>query len=153
MLNTITKFFFEDECRSETGGAGHTSDELHVAAAGLLIEAAMMDGSFDAAERKRIRTLCTDRLGVPADGLDALLDEAERQARESVDIYRFMRVIMRNFEHDEQVTLIELLWSVAYADGAVDEHEAALIRKIVGMTSVTDRESGEARKRAAAAGR
>ena len=60
---------------------------------------------------------------------------------------------MKNFDHDEQVMLIELLWSVAYADGAVDAHEAALIRKIVGMTGVTDRESGEARKRAASAGR
>jgi len=149
MLDAITKFFFEDECKASTDGAGHSDDELHIAAAGLLVEAAMMDGSFDDSERTRIRTLCTERLGVAADAVDSLLERAERQVRDSVDIYGFMRVVMRNFEHDEQVMVIELLWSVAYADGAVDEHEAALIRKIVGMTGVSDRESGEARKRAA----
>jgi len=150
MLDAIAKFFFEDECKSGSGDARHTSDELDVAAAGLLVEAAMMDGSFDDVERARIRSLCTERLGVAASAVDSLLERAERQVRDSVDIYGFMRVIMKNFEHDEQVMLIELLWSVAYADGAVDEHEAALIRKIVGMTGVTDRESGEARKKAAA---
>lgn len=151
MLDAITKFFFEDECKPVSGA--HTADELDIAAAGLLVEAAMMDGHFDEAERARIRTLCVDRLGVAADAVDSLITEAERRARDSVDVYGFMRVVMRNFEHDAQVMLIELLWSVAYADGAVDEHESALIRKIVGMTSVTDRESGEARKKAAAARR
>ena len=149
MLDAITKFFFEDQCKA-ADDAKHTGDELEIAAAGLLVEAAMMDGSFDTAERTRIRSLCVERLGVATDAVDALIDEAERQARDSVDIYGFMRVVMKNFEHDEQVMLVELLWAVAYADGAVDEHEAALIRKIVGMTGVTDRESGEARKRAAA---
>ncbi len=149
MLNAITKFFFEDQCKTESAGAKHTSDELHLAAAGLLVEAAMMDGSFDEEEKTRIRALCVERLGVAPDAVDSLLREAERQVRESVDIYGFMRVLMKNFEHDEQVMLIELLWSVAYADGAIDEHEAALIRKIVGMTGVSDREAGEARKRAA----
>ncbi len=149
MLDAIAKFFFEDQCKTGSSDTRHTADELHVAAAGLLVEAAMMDGSFDQAERTRIRSLCVERLGVDHGAVDSLLEQAERQVRDSVDIYGFMRVIMKNFEHDEQVMLIELLWSVAYADGAVDEHEAALIRKIVGMTGVTDRESGEARKRAA----
>ena len=131
--------------------AKHTDDELNVAAAGLSGRS-----GDDGRQLRRVRThphpsLCVDRLGVAAGAVDSLLDQAERQVRESVDIYGFMRVIMKNFEHDEQVMLIELLWSVAYADGAVDEHEAALIRKIVGMTGVTDREAGEARKKAAAA--
>jgi uncharacterized tellurite resistance protein B-like protein len=43
--------------------------------------------------------------------------------------------------------MIEMLWEVVYADGNVDHLEANLLRRVAGLLYVTDRESGEARKR------
>jgi len=43
--------------------------------------------------------------------------------------------------------VIEMLWEVAYADGQLHDYEANLLRRITGLLYVSDRESGEARKR------
>jgi uncharacterized tellurite resistance protein B-like protein len=40
-----------------------------------------------------------------------------------------------------------MLWEVAYADGTLHDYEASLLRRITGLLYVSDRESGEARKR------
>ena len=51
------------------------------------------------------------------------------------------------FEPEERIALIEMLWEVAYADGELHDYEASLIRRITGLLYVSDRDSGEARKR------
>jgi uncharacterized tellurite resistance protein B-like protein len=40
-----------------------------------------------------------------------------------------------------------MMWEVAYADGALHDYEASLLRRVTGLLYVSDRESGEARKR------
>ena len=44
--------------------------------------------------------------------------------------------------------MMEMLWEVAYADGELHDYEANLMRQVTGLLYVTDRESGDARKRA-----
>ena len=43
-----------------------------------------------------------------------------------------------------------MLWTVALADGVIHDYEANLVRRVCGLLYVSDRESGEARKRAQA---
>ena len=43
--------------------------------------------------------------------------------------------------------MIEMLWHVVYVDGKIHDHEANLLRRVAGLLYVSDRESGEARKR------
>ena len=45
---------------------------------------------------------------------------------------------------------MEMLWEVAYADGTLHDYEANLLRRLTALIHVTDRESGQARKRALA---
>jgi uncharacterized tellurite resistance protein B-like protein len=40
-----------------------------------------------------------------------------------------------------------VVWEVAYADGSLHDYEASVLRRITGLLYVSDRESGEARKR------
>ena len=40
-----------------------------------------------------------------------------------------------------------MMWAVAFADGNVHDYEANLIRRATGLLHLSDRESGEARKR------
>jgi uncharacterized tellurite resistance protein B-like protein len=67
-----------------------------------------------------------------------------------VELSRFIRRIRDGFDHDERVEMVEMLWRVVYADGVVHDHEANLLRRVAGLLYVSDRESGEARKRAIA---
>ena len=134
--------------RSDPVGAAHTTDQLHLAAAALLVEAARMDDRVDADELARIGELVQWRFGLSDDEAADLVAEAEKATADAVELYRFTRVIRDAFAHDERVQLVEMLWDVACTDGEVHDLEASLLRQICGLLNVSGRESGDARKRA-----
>jgi uncharacterized tellurite resistance protein B-like protein len=76
------------------------------------------------------------------------MDAAEDRVRQSVDIYGFTRDLKDRFSLDERVELMEMLWEIAYVDGVLHDLEATLMRRLAGLLYVSDRQSGEARKRA-----
>ena len=131
----------------EASPAAHSFEERQLAAAALLVEAATMDSSFDAAERGRIAELVQERFALGADEAADLIAEAERAVATSVQWHGFTSAIKDGFDHAERVALIEMLWEVAYADGRLHDYEASLLRRMAGLLYVSDRESGEARKR------
>ncbi len=129
---------------------GDPTERLRRAAAALLVEAARLDGSVGEQERARILALLQAHFGVTAGEAGALFAAAAEATEEAVDLFAFTRVINESFAPDERVTVIEMLWEVAYADGHLDDFEANLIRRVGGLLFVPDRETGEARKRALA---
>lgn len=147
MIEKLKQFLFDREGKSASGGK-HAPDELHIAAATLLLEAAMLDGDLGQVERTRTEELVRARFDLSEEDTAVIMEHAETKARDSVDIYSYLRVLISNFDHDEQVELIEMLWDVICADSVIHDYESNLVRRVTGMTSVTDRESGEARRRA-----
>ncbi len=145
MMNRLKALLTEP---SEPADAAHSQDELHLAAAALLVEAARMDETVDAEELARIGELVRWRFSLSEEETADLIAEAERVTEDSVQLYRFTRVVRDAFSDDERVQLIEMLWDVACADGEVHDLEASLLRRICGLLNVSDRESGAARKRA-----
>ena len=89
-------------------------------------------------------------MGCSAEDTAAIITNAEEKARASNDIYGYLRVLLAHFEHDQQVELVEMLWDVICVDGEIHDHEANLVRRVTGMTGVSDRESGAAKRRAMA---
>lgn len=147
MLNRIKQFFSEMSGAPEGAAKPHSESELHVAAAAMLIEAAMMDGSIDARERERIGALIERHFGIGRDEVDQIVAQGEAKQDSAVDIFSFLRVVNGHFDYEERIQLIEMLWDVAYADGELHDHEANLVRRVAGMLGVEDRDSGAARKR------
>lgn len=125
-----------------------SDDPVAAAAAALLIEAAVMDGHFDDGERATISRLLAEHFDLDADGVAAVVAEAEAAIANSVELFSITRVVRDDFSHDDRVRMIEMMWEVAYADGVLHDFEANLIRRVTGLLHVSDRESGEARKRA-----
>lgn len=122
-------------------------DDVRVAAAALLVEAACMDGKVDSQERRVIAAVLAAHFGLGAEEAAALLAAAEKAVEGTEQIYAFTRVIKDSFSEDERVRMIEMLWEVAYADGTLHDYEANLVRRICGLIYVPDRLSGAARKR------
>lgn len=147
MLDRFLHFF--EERRAAPGGADgrHTYDELHLAAAALLVHAATADADFDASERARIEWLCEHRFNLDPAEVQALIADAERKVDSSVQLLGFTRAIKDGFDYDARVQLMEMLWDVVYADERVEAHEAQLMRRIAGLIYVDDRDSGIARAR------
>ena len=122
-------------------------DELHLAAAALLAEAALGDDRFDDVERAAIGRLLRERFGLDEDDAVRLVEAATRLASDSVHLLRFTRRIKDNFSPAERVELIEMIWEVVYADGELHDYEDSLLRRIAGLIYVSDRDRGAARKR------
>jgi uncharacterized tellurite resistance protein B-like protein len=143
MINRIKALFSEGSAKAGPLG----KDELQAAAAALLVEAACMDGHFDADERKSILALMKSHFDLNNEESETLIAEAEAVVEESGDLYTFTRVIKDRYETKQRIEMIEMLWEVAFADGSVDYFEANLISRIAGLIYVNDRDRGEARKR------
>jgi uncharacterized tellurite resistance protein B-like protein len=122
-------------------------DQLQIAVAALLVHAALMDDTFDIAERRTIERLLAARFALAPDAVRHLLATAERRAEDSSQLYPFIRVAVEQLDERERIQLIEMMWEVAYADGVLDPDEDALLRRVAGLLYIADRDRGEARKR------
>jgi uncharacterized tellurite resistance protein B-like protein len=144
-----------DRLRALFGGGGDSpgrvakrrTDDLHLAAAALMVEAAKLDGRFDEREREAIRRVLCRQFRLADADAEELLEDASRSAAESTQLYGFSRRIKDQLDPDDRVQIIEMLWEVAYADGHVHDYEANLVRRIAGLLYVPDQASGAARKR------
>lgn len=138
------------ETRPAGEATGHTQHELRLAVAGLLSEAALLDGEFSESERRRLLELMQRHFGMGAEDARHVVAKAREQAENAVDIYVFTRQIIRGFDEAERLRLIEMLWEVVYADGRMDDLEANLLRRVAGLLGISDKETGLARQRVAA---
>jgi len=121
--------------------------DLKLASAALLVEAAVLDGTFDDAERATVTALLKGRFDLGDADTAELLEDAIKANADSIELYTLTRTVKDQFDADDRINMIEMLWEVAYADGELHDYEANLVRRLSGLLYVSDRESGEARKR------
>lgn len=131
---------------ADTPTEGTRTTPLEKAAALLLAMAARLDGAFDGNERTTITRLLSERFGLTGDEATALLATADQEAETATDFYAATRAINENLDFAERVTILEMLWEVAYADGVLHDYEANLVRRVAGLLHVSDRDSGFARQ-------
>ena len=123
------------------------ADDLQVAVGALLVEAAARDDVFDAAESAAITQLLAARFQLSADATAQLLAASEAAKANSLELYGFVRKLLKEMDEAQRIEVIEMLWEVVYADGVLDAHEDAMIRKVAGLLYVSDFDRGAARRR------
>ena len=124
------------------------ASDLPLAVAALLIELARMDDKVNAGERRTIERVVGRMFALDADSVQSLVERADREMQRSAQYFPFTQQICRQASSDMRVQVIEMLWTVAYSDGALNPDEDALIRQVAGLIQVSDWDRGAARKRA-----
>jgi uncharacterized tellurite resistance protein B-like protein len=147
MLKRIKNFFEDIDSETNTPASKHTLEEKHLAAAALMVEAATLDGEFDADEKAAIENILSTHFKLSKEEGDQLLDEAIKRQEGSTHLLRFTKVVKDQYDEDERIELIEMMWEVVYADGHLHDYEANLLRRIGGLIYVSDRDRGDAKKR------
>ncbi|MBX7199759.1 MAG: TerB family tellurite resistance protein [Rhodospirillaceae bacterium] len=130
----------------EQSAAPSDKDDLQLAVAALLVEAAWRDDVFDQEERAAVEQVLCGHFGISNGEAKDLVATVEAKGQAG-QLFGFTSKIVKAWEEPERIQLIEMLWEVAYADGVLDPQEDALIRKVAGLIYVTDQERGFARKR------
>lgn len=134
----------------ETASLEDEGEDQKLAVAALLVEAARMDQEFGSDERATIARLLTERFDLSVAEAQQLIDKADEKVQASAQYFPFTHKLNQSMTTEERAQVIEMLWSVAYADGTLDPYEDQLIRQIAGLIHVTDRDRMLARQRAIA---
>jgi uncharacterized tellurite resistance protein B-like protein len=138
MLKTLTSLLDRLAGPKQTERLG--DDDLRTASAALLVHAMAIDGMVREEEAERLRHLIAAHFGLPPDDVNRLLIEAERQERDSIDIYRFTSVLRDRLSLDQKRDIIAMMWRVVFADGRLEALEDNLIWRTAELLAVPTRD-------------
>jgi uncharacterized tellurite resistance protein B-like protein len=134
--------------KDEEGDIPRGGDELQLAVAALLLEAAVVvDGRFDPHERQVVRNLLQRCFSLSPEAAQQLVAAAQRRVEASAQLFGFTSTVNGRLSRERKIEIIEMLWEVAYADGVLDPLEDTLLRRIAGLIDVSDHDRGEAKRR------
>lgn len=117
---------------------------------GLLVQAAEMDGRFDAREHAAIEGILMRFFTLERSAAQRAVAAAEARVDQAADLYQFTKAVNAAFRPEERLSIVEALWEVILVDGEVDAFEASLMRRLGALIHVEDKDLGEARRRVAA---
>ncbi|MGO2415994.1 TerB family tellurite resistance protein [Cobetia crustatorum] len=106
----------------------------------LLFEVVHADDDLDVRERQALAHQLADRFSLADDELASLLEQAEHDAEQATDYYRFVKQINEHMSLEERTELLGMMWELAYADGELDAHEEHRIRRLAGLLHVSHSE-------------
>ena len=123
-------------------------NEKNILITSLLIECAKGDYDFSDQEVSKVKDLLKKKLKIDQSEINLIFDKALEMMQENVELYTLTKDIRDNFSKEEILQIFEYMWSVVLADGKIDDFEAALMSKLVGLFHLTGKESAEAKKKA-----
>jgi uncharacterized tellurite resistance protein B-like protein len=140
MIDIFKRFF--GATAEESGNLAGQDDEraLIVAIGALFLEMGRIDDTFTEQEMAHVLSILTEKYGLSSQDADALLDEADRELHQSVDLWQFARVINGHYSIDEKKKLIERLWQIVYVDGHMDKYEHYLMNKLSNLLGLSHKQ-------------
>jgi len=79
-----------------------------------------------------------------------LIEQAAAADEKAVDLYHFTRLLNGSLDESERLRLIEMMWTIAYADGRASEFDDNLIWRVADLLGVSSTERIALRHRVAA---
>ena len=142
MLPFLKKF------KKENNTEDVSDNEKNILITSLLIECAKGDYDFSNQEISKIQDLIKKKLKLDQSKINLIFDKALETVEENVELYSLTKDIRDNFNKEEILEIFEYMWTVVLADGKIDDFEAALMSKLVGLFHLTGKESADAKKKA-----
>jgi uncharacterized tellurite resistance protein B-like protein len=136
MLSSIGRFIAQKFAAPQAESAESEQHRARLAAAALLVEVTRCDDRVSAEERAELFATMERKFGLESTEAAQLIELAEEEARQAIDMYQFTAQINRLFSREQKQRLIEELWRVAYADEVLHHHEEYLIRRIADLLHV-----------------
>lgn len=149
MLKSFRRFFDEFvtvASPASTAGQSH-EHQLQLATSALLIEMVRADFDMQETERDHVVALLIKEFNLSPQEAAQLAALGEDEVRESVSLYEFTRAIDTALSQSDKIRVIEMLWQVAYVDGALDKYEEALMRKLADLLHLSHRQLMQAKHR------
>ena len=147
-LKRILMLPFLKKFKKEHSTEDVSDNEKNILITSLLIECAKGDYDFSEQEISKIKDLIKKKLKIDQSKTNLIFDKALETVEENVELYSLTKDIRDNFNKEEILEIFEYMWTVVLADGKIDDFEAALMSKLVGLFHLTGKESADAKKKA-----
>jgi uncharacterized tellurite resistance protein B-like protein len=148
MLEEIKRLFAElrvgDKHSSHFDG-----DDYRVAAAALLVHVATLEHELTGPAGQKLRDLLMAQFSLTGALTDELIEAAVVADREAVDFYHFTSLLMRTLDEQGRLRIVEMLWEMAFVDGAVSEFEDNMMWRVADLLAVSPRDRITLRQRVA----
>ena len=125
-----------------TRRAGKTDDELElqIATCALLLEMAHADDEYTPEEGAHIAELMQQRFGLSQEAFEQIHALAEQRRREQIDLWGFTRTLKAHFSAEQKMQVMEMLWSVIYADDTLADYEDHLVHTLAKLLDIDHRD-------------
>ncbi len=127
MLSKINQFF---QSLGAEGQQQTNEISLEIACSVLLCEVMLADGQLDNAEQQKLSDIISKQFQLSNEEVQDIIKRSLALCENATDFYQFTSKINESYSTEQRITMLELLWKVAYADGELDSIEEHIIRKI-----------------------
>jgi uncharacterized tellurite resistance protein B-like protein len=148
MLDGLRQFIADVVAPHPTPAFDETGYRL--AATALLIHVISLDGEPSEREKRKLHSLIEIHFGLDPGSADKLIASATLVEGEAVDLYHFTSVIMREVNEAGRLKIVDMMWELVYADGAVTEFEDNVVWRAADLLAVSSRDRIELKHRVAA---
>lgn len=128
------------------------ADDCRVAATALLVHVATLEHDLTGPVRQKLAALLKARFVLTDALTDELIEAAVAADREAVDFYHFTHLLMGCLDENGRLRVVEMLWEMAFADGAISEFEDNMMWRVADLLAVSPRDRIALRQRAAGQG-
>lgn len=110
---------------------------VRLATAVLMVDVALVDSCFDETEFDRMLSLVRKHFGLGTQEAADLINAANAKADEQVSVQELTALLHEHLNDDEKARVVQLLWTVAYADNQLDKYEDSLVLKVSDLLHVS----------------
>ena len=142
MINLLKNFFDHKELNNKS------EDSNLELLCGLMIEAANSDDFIGDEEIIKIKETLINIFKEDPDEVDTILNEAIHNRNNSKSLYYYSSKINKNYSEEKKILLLEILWEIVLADGQLHDYESSILRRLSGLSYISDINSGNAKKKA-----
>lgn len=119
--------------------------ELHLAAAALLVEVMMADHEVDEHEVTQLVMVLHELFAISDQECQFLYEQARNRHEQLVSLTSLTRLINARKDQDLKRSIVYSMWCIALSDGVKDKYEEHLIRKVADLLYVSHNDFIKAR--------
>ncbi len=138
MLDIVKRFFGKTGADGAGASRPHSERDVRVATCALFLEMGRIDEKFTPAELDTVIGILKEKYGLSPEHAGALLAEAEKNLKESIDYWHFTNLINENYSTEEKLEIMEMLWRIVFVDGRMDKYENYLMHKLATLLRLSN---------------
>lgn len=147
MLRSFSKFFDDFLVPVPADTADQHERRLRLATAALMMEMVRADYAEHPDEHAHALTLLQQEFRLSQQEAVRLADLGRDEAHAAVSLFEFTATLDKSLSVEDKVRILEMLWGIAYADGALDKYEEHLLRKLTDLLHLSHRQLIQAKHR------